>query len=152
MLVSQRLDYNPDTFPAKKLGVRTIQGRLTTWESVALIALTLLMIPLRMIMPYALLFDTVITIMIVLTYKNLRLHPYLSKSLEFCGKNSFNIFLFHTFLFCLYIPQIIYWHQNPIIILLILLLLCLSLSYVMEYCKAKLGYYKILQKINTTLK
>jgi len=136
----------------KQLGIRTIQGKLTYCESITLVAVTILMIPLRMIMPYALVFDTAITIMIVLTYKNIRLHPFLSKSLEFCGKHSFNIFLFHTFLFYLYIPQIIYWHRNPIIIFLTLLVLCLSLSYMIEYGKTKLGYYKVLQRINSKLK
>ncbi len=101
-------------------------------------------------MPYALVFDTVITIMIVLTYKNIRLHPYLSKSLEFCGQHSFNIFLFHTFLFYLYIPQIIYWHRNPVIIFITLFLFCIPISMGIEYGKTKLGYYKILTKINTT--
>jgi len=140
--------------PIKKLGIRLLQGTLTLWESVVIVAITILMIPLRMIMPYALVFDTLITIMIVLTYKNIKykLHPYLSKSLGFCGKHSFNIFLFHTFLFYLYIPQIIYWHRNPIIIFLTLLLLCLSLSWVIEYGKTKLGYYKVLQRINSEVK
>jgi len=138
--------------PIKKLGIKTIHGQLTSWQSVVLITVTTLLIQMRLIMPYALVFDTAITIMIVLSYKNTRLHPYLSKSLEFCGKHSFNIFLFHTFLFYLYIPQIVYWHRNPIIIFLTLLLLCLSLSYMIEYGKTKLGYYKVLHRINYKLK
>lgn len=137
--------------PVKDLWRRTIQGKLTSWESIALIAVTVLLIPLRLIMPsiLALTFDTVIAIMIVLSYKNVRLHPKLSRSLEYCGRHSFNIFLFHTFLYYLYFPQIIYWHRNPIIIFVTLLLLCLALSQVMEYGKEKLGYYRLLRYINS---
>lgn len=112
----------------------------------------MLAFPVRLLIPYALAFDTVITVLLVMTFKNIKMHTYLSRSLEFCGKHSFNIFLFHTFLYYLYIPQIIYWHPNPIIILITLLLFCLSLSYAMEYGKNKLGYYKALQIINSKVK
>lgn len=138
--------------PIKGIAIRAMQGNLALWETIVLISITILSVPARFIVPYELVFDTVITILIVLTYKNIKLHPNLAKSLEFCGKHSFNIFLFHTFLFYLYIPQIIYWHRNPVIIFITLLFLCIPISMGIEYGKRKIGYYTLLNKINRTVK
>lgn len=126
---------------------RATDGRLTFWEIVALIILIVLSVPVRSLMPYAMIFDTIVAILIIFCFKNIRMHPYISSTLGFCGKHSFNIFLFHTFLFYLYIPQLIYWHRNPIIIFITLLLFCLTISVVIERGKEKLGYYKLLKQI-----
>lgn len=127
---------------------KALKGQLELRETVLLFTITLLAFPARLLIPYALVFDTVITILIIMLFKNIRLYPSVAKFMEICGKHSFNIFLFHTFLFYLYIPQIIYWHRNPIIILITLLFFCLIISYTIEYGKEKMGYNRFLKRIN----
>jgi len=127
----------------RRLIIKIMRG-LPPAGAAVLFIITLFAFPVRLLMPYPLLFDTIITILIVLTYKNIKIHLYISKSLEFLGKHSFNIFLFHTFLFYLYTPQIIYWNRNPVIIFITLLFFCIPISMGIEYGKTKLGFYKVL--------
>ena len=132
-----------------KLIYRCLNGELSRLEILIILVVVISYIPLRLIVPYALVFDTIITILLIFLYKNIKIHRFVSSFLHFCGKHSFNIFLFHTFLFYLYIPQIIYWHRNPVVIFTTLILFCLLISCLIEEGKKKLGYYKILQTINS---
>lgn len=106
-----------------------VRGELRRTSLIVLISLLLLLMAIRFKLPYALGFDTLITILIIIAYKNIGIPPVVSRFLNLCGKHSFNIFLFHTFLYYLYIPDIIYWNRNPIIIFLTLLAFCLPTSY-----------------------
>lgn len=132
--------------PLRKLYNKCTNKQLSRWEYFALLIVLFVSIPLRMIIPYALAFDTAIIILLVIVYHNMRYRSIVAdKSLSFLGKHSFNIFLFHTFIYYLYLPQLIYWHRNPIIIFLTLLLFSITISYVIEYSKDKLGYYSLLK-------
>ena len=133
--------------PISHYTLKASNGQLSFWEISILIIMIGISIPIRFLTSYALVIDTLIAILIIFCFKNIKMHPYIHKSLRFCGKHSFNIFLFHTFLFYLYLPLFIYWHRNPLIIFITLLLFCLSISVIIEYGKDKLGYYKFLNRI-----
>lgn len=81
--------------------------------------------------------DSVFALFIVLFVKGGT--PCLAASanrfLEFCGKHSFNIFLFHTFIFYLYFPEVIYWPRHPVLIFIWLLAICLVVSVGIERLK-----------------
>ena len=62
----------------------------------------------------------------------------LSKFLELLGKHSFNIFLFHTFLYAIYFSKYIYLPKYPIIILPMFLTICLLISFVLDKIKSLL--------------
>lgn len=74
-----------------------------------------------------------------------------SKFMFFMGKHSFNIFLFHTFIFYLYFPQLIYATSNPIVIFLSLLISCMILSWAMEKLKKVLHFYELQSKVISKL-
>lgn len=61
-----------------------------------------------------------------------------SKILNYCilliGKHSFNIFLFHTFIFY-YFSSFIYWSDSPVLIFFTLLFSCLAISVLLENLK-----------------
>lgn len=114
---------------------KVIHKSLSKWETIALAMITVAAFPLRMLMPPALVFDTATAILIVLLFHNINLHPALAKSMAFLGQHSFNIFLFHTFIYFLYLPQIVYWHRNPVVVFITLLLICITISSSIEYLK-----------------
>lgn len=68
---------------------------------------------------------------------------YFTRFLELCGKHSFNIFLFHTFIFYLYFSEIIYYPRNPVLIFIWLLAVCLAISVCIEWLKEVTGIAKI---------
>ena len=68
------------------------------------------------------------------------------KLLTLLGEHSFNIFLFHTFIYYFYFHKIVYVSSNPIVIFSITISLCLLLSILIEYLKNKLGFYILQQK------
>lgn len=55
--------------------------------------------------------------------------------MSFVGRHSFNIFLFHTFIYAYYFGELIYWSSNPLLIYLTLLLVCLTVSVGIEQLK-----------------
>lgn len=121
--------------PCNKLINKIIHKSLSKWETIALGMIMVAAFPLRMLMPPALVFDTATAILIVLLFHNINLHPALAKSMAFLGQHSFNIFLFHTFIYFLYLPQIVYWHRNPVVVFITLLLICITISSSIEYLK-----------------
>lgn len=90
--------------------------------------------------PYPLLFDGVLSLFIIASFKLINLGNTAINVLSFMGKHSMNIFLFHTFIYYYYFHDFIYWTQNPILILLTLLFVCLSISVGMEYLKKSLSF------------
>lgn len=76
----------------------------------------------------------IVTIGITL-YSSILIPNFISKSLAFLGKHSFNIFLFHTFIFSYYFHDYIYWSGNPLFIYLTLLAVCIPISMFIEWSK-----------------
>jgi len=65
------------------------------------------------------------------------------KVLEFIGVHSFNIFLFHTFIYYYYFPKFIYAFSNPVLIFAVLLVICLIISVGIEKLKEVIGFNKL---------
>ena len=60
---------------------------------------------IRNIIPYGQLLDGVIAVFLAVTYKDLSvILKGLGRSLEFIGKHSMNIFMFHTFIYYIILP------------------------------------------------
>ncbi len=89
--------------------------------------------------------DGLITILITQLYL---LFKSKSKFLLLLGKHSFNIFLFHTFIFSYYLKSFIYGFRNPILIFIALLSMCLLISIFIEFLKSKIYFYKLQSFIN----
>lgn len=110
-------------------------------EIVVILTLFLTACLIRLSIPYALLWDTLVALLIMLLYKSAKNFINLDKGLGFIGKHSFNIFLFHTFIYYLYFPMLIYWSRNPFIIFFSLFLSSIVLSIGLEKLKHLLGFY-----------
>lgn len=89
--------------------------------------------------------DVFITFYIISSYKviSTKISKYLKDIVEFIGKHSFNIFLFHTFIFYYYFKSFIYSFYNPVIIFIVLLTICLALSVFMEKLKKVFRFYEL---------
>ena len=61
----------------------------------------------------------------------------------FIGKHSYNIFLFHTFIYYYYFTEFIFYFKYPMIIFNIMLGLCLVLSVVIEWLKTVMGINRL---------
>ncbi len=83
-------------------------------------------------------------LLILLTTEIALLSPHLRKALEFIGIHSFNIFLFHTFIYYYYFPDFIYSFKYPVLIFAVLLGICLIISMGIEKLKEVIGFNKIL--------
>lgn len=68
---------------------------------------------------------------------------YVKKILNFIGKHSFNIFLFHTFIYSYYWEKYIYMCDNPYLIAFWLLFICLVTSVILEMLKENIGFYRL---------
>ncbi|PID27524.1 MAG: acyltransferase [Candidatus Cloacimonadota bacterium] len=90
--------------------------------------------------------DGILGTVIILTVSELiEMSSILSKILQFTGKHSFNIFLFHTFIYLYYFKNFIYISKNPLIILITLLLICLFISIIMEFILKKIKLNDLLR-------
>lgn len=89
--------------------------------------------------------DSILSLLIVMLYKYTfsNTSNYFTRFLELCGKHSFNIFLFHTFIYYLYFPNVFYYPRNPILIFLWLLAICLLISMGIEKLKKIIGLDRI---------
>ncbi len=105
---------------------------------IILILLLYLLCKCRLIMSNPLLWDCAITLYIIAIYKVIGIPTCFSKGLAFLGRHSMNIFLFHTFIFYLYLHDLIYWSRNPILICLTLLIVCIPISITIEWLKNRL--------------
>lgn len=76
-------------------------------------------------------------------YSMICIPQWISAVLAFLGKHSYNIFLFHTFIYYYWFHDCIYWSRNPIIIPLTLLVVCIPISMVIEWLKSKLCFSKL---------
>lgn len=121
----------------------------------AKIGVTLLSIAcflIRNFIPYSLLFDSLLAICIVITYKLIVKSEGIIQCLMFLGKHSMNIFLFHTFIYYYYFRSLIYYSSNPLVIFITLLSICLIISIVIEYLKEMLHFENAYNKIIKCLK
>ena len=83
--------------------------------------------------------DTFFGFTIIIIGKNfLSKDKYFKKLMEAIGKHSFNIFLFHTFIYAFYFTSFIYWFKYPPIIFIVLLSSSLALSFILEKIKSVL--------------
>lgn len=91
--------------------------------------------------------DTCIIVLGVYLYKILPSSCLLSKVFSFLGQHSFNIFLFHTFIYLYYFHNFIFWSRNPIIICISLLITCIIISIMIEKLKVLLRIYILQEKL-----
>lgn len=89
--------------------------------------------------------DTVFGILLILwTTEWVVFSPLVKKAFEFVGIHSFNIFLFHTFIYYYYFPDFIYSFHYPVLIFAALLGICLVISVGIERLKKMIGFDKLL--------
>lgn len=89
--------------------------------------------------------DTFFAILLILwTTELVVASSWAKKAFEFVGIHSFNIFLFHTFIYYYYFPDFIYMFKNPIAIFAVLLGVCLVISVAIEAFKKKIGFEKLI--------
>ncbi len=89
------------------------------------------------------LWDVSITLNLVVLYVTIGLPKFINKFFSFLGYHSWNIFLFHTFIYYYYFHDVIYWSGNPILIVLTLLAVCIPLSLAIEWLKETLGIKRL---------
>jgi len=82
-------------------------------------------------------------LVIVSTFEATRALPVLKKILGFLGRHLFNIFLFHTFIYFYFWPDVIYAPRNPLVILALLLGICLAVSLLLEKLKSLAGFGRL---------
>ena len=95
----------------------------------------------------SIMWDSAITILGVILYCNISMPRAISKVLAFVGKHSYNIFLFHTFVYEFYFREYIYWSRNPLLIYLTLLIACILISIVIDLIKDMFHIDKLQSKI-----
>ncbi|WP_019551956.1 acyltransferase family protein [Propionispira raffinosivorans] len=78
---------------------------------------------------------------IFIGFEYLSKNSFLKRIMIFIGVHSFNIFLFHTFIYFYYFPVFSYRLKYPLLIFLQLLLICLTISIILE------GFKKIISRI-----
>lgn len=114
-----------------------------------IVLIGLLIIPIRLKYP---LMDTLFGLWIiacVLCFINTE--NIFGKFLEFAGKHSGNIFMFHTFIYFYYFKNFIYGFYHPILIFAALFVICLAVSVLIEKIKKLIWYYKFEKKLQSLL-
>ena len=91
----------------------------------------------------SLVWDAAIVVLVVMLYQLISLPSWLERALQFLGVHSYNIFLFHTFIFALYFHDFIFWSRNPILIYTTLLLVCIPVSMGIEWLKSAVHINKL---------
>ena len=91
------------------------------------------------------LFDTAIAVSLVMAYRCVELPNWLQMPLEFLGKHSMNIFLFHTFIYYYWFREWIYAPRNPLVIFVMLLAICCVVSVVLEWVKNWVGIKNLMK-------
>lgn len=90
-----------------------------------------------------LLIDLLLCYLMVSLYCSLNLNRGMKKILSFYGRHSFNIYLFHSFVFYYYFNQFVYWNPNPVLIYFTLLLYCTVISILLEKFKSIIKFNQI---------
>ena len=87
-------------------------------------------------------------LVIVSTFEVTRAFPAVERILGFLGRHLFNIFLFHTFIYYYFWPELIYAPGNPLAILALLLGISLAVSLLLDKLKALAGLPRRQDKID----
>ena len=101
----------------------------------------------RFIATSPILWDSAIVIAMTSVYSSISFPGFVSKPLTFLGKHSFNIFLFHSFIYAYYFHNIIFWSRNPVFIVLTLLVVCIIISILIDQLKKLLRIDTLIQKL-----
>lgn len=111
-----------------------------------LVGILLLLCFYRLKMSNTVLWESLICVWGVFVYQQWFRLDIVSKTFAFLGRHSFNIFLFHTFIYVYYFHDYIFWSRNPILIFATLLMVSIIISVLIEKLKEvlKINY---LQKI-----
>lgn len=94
-------------------------------------------------------FDAVLSLSLVSLYNSIKLPNFICRPLEFFGKHSMNIFLFHTFIKTFWFKDFIYASRNPIIIFVLLLFVCIFISVILEQLKKLVRFDKIVNRVDS---
>ena len=85
--------------------------------------------------------DTLLAYSIIqYSYNVIDVQNICAKFTEILGKHSFNIFLFHTFIFGMFFTKFVYCFKYPIIILIVFTFLCVGISLILEEFKKILTF------------
>ena len=109
----------------------------------SIIVMILLCCTYRMHSSYTVLWETIICAWGVFLYKQNSHVRIISDALSFLGRHSFNIFLFHTFIYLYYFHNLVFWSSNPIVIFLTLLAVCIIISIFIEFLKTVLKFDRL---------
>lgn len=101
----------------------------------------------RFVARIPLLWDAAIVVALVYAYNQVSVPSYISRPMAFLGKHSFNIFLFHTFIYSYYFHSLIYWHRNPMVIVATLTIACILISICIEQIKKLIRFDLLIKKI-----
>ena len=101
----------------------------------------------RLVARIPLLWDAAIVVALVYAYNQMSVPSYISRPMAFLGKHSFNIFLFHTFIYSYYFHSLIYWHRNPMVIVATLTIACILISICIEQIKKLIRFDLLIKKI-----
>lgn len=130
-----------------KLSKSLLMIRVKATLEVKYLVLTIMIFFARFFVPYPLLWDSVIAIVLSGCYIQLSSENIIHKVLVFVGKHSMNIFLFHTFIYYYYFHDMIYWSGNPFFIFLTLFVVCLVVSWLIEWLKTVVRFQYLCQNI-----
>lgn len=73
--------------------------------------------------------------------------PFISKILEFFGRYSSGIFMFHTFIYMIYFETFIYSFKYPILIYFVFVVICIVLAVAIEWLKRLIHVDKLLLRL-----
>lgn len=135
------------------LGIFVAMRTVPCLRNKYLIPLLLLFVFTRPLMKYPLyvIWDAGGALLLAFVLCRMRLgNNWVRRVLEFIGKHSMNIFLFHTFIFQFWFPDIIYSTRNPFIIYLTLLAVCLPLSLLIEGMKRLIRFDVLVRKVSNS--
>ncbi len=122
--------------------------KIKTPSLIVLLPLFLVLWAEHLIVKEPLAFDAVITLSLIMLYGVLKLPAFVTNGLEFLGRHSMNIFLFHTFIFSHWFKDFIYSPKNPFLIFLLLLGVCLIISVLIERLKKVLKIDSLISKLH----
>lgn len=95
------------------------------------------------------LFDSVLCLAIAITYLRVGIPKMVGNTLDFIGRHSSNIFMFHTFIYYYWFSSFIYGSRNPILIFMLLLCISLFISVILEFVKNSMKLKALIQHINS---
>lgn len=87
--------------------------------------------------------NSLLCVLLAVFLYRVKFAAWFQKTMVWLGKQSMNIFLFHTFIYGFWFRDFIYASRNPIIIFMLLLLICCALSAVINFIKEKVGFNKL---------